>query len=249
VWDIIKKLRIDGGREYGMSRLNEFCRERGILLEVTAPYTPEENVVSERANGVVATKARCMMKGLPPSLWSEAVKAACHILNRSFCRSVGKTPVEALAKAMGWKVRKPSISHFRAYGCLAYPVIPKEKRVTSEKFADRGEVGVMAGYKGRKIYRIYIPSFCTVIESPHVSFVESSFANFSDDADSVDDAVPTQSGSQIRHLNQESALTQWDDFIPTPSPQPKLENPQPLAPQEEHDEALDDADQPNPAPR
>ncbi len=245
----IKKLHIDGGREYGMSRLNEFCRERGILLEVTAPYTPEEHGVSERANGVVATKARCMMKGLPPFLWSEAVKAACHILNCSFCRSVGKTPVEALAKAMGWKVKKPSISHFRAYGCLAYPVIPKEKRVTSEKFANRREVGVIVGYKGRKIYRIYIPSRCTVIDSPHVSFVESSHANFSDDADSVDDVVPTLSSSQTHRVHQESALTRWDDFAPTPSPQPRLERPQLLAPQEEPDEAQDDAEELAAAPK
>jgi hypothetical protein len=64
----IKKLCIDGGSEYGKSCLNEFCEEKGILLEVTASYTPEEENVSRRVNGVVATKAHYMVKELPPLL-------------------------------------------------------------------------------------------------------------------------------------------------------------------------------------
>jgi transposase InsO family protein len=116
----IKKLQVDGGRDYGVDKLRKFCHEKGIRLEITAPYTPEENSVAELSNGVVLTKARCMTSGLPTYLWSEAAQASSHILNQSFCKAVGMTPVEALDKALGWKSMKPSIAHFRAYSCLAW---------------------------------------------------------------------------------------------------------------------------------
>jgi hypothetical protein len=58
-----------------MSAQEEFCCEKGILLEVTAPYTLEENSITEWANRVIITKAQCIMRGRPSFLWSEALKA------------------------------------------------------------------------------------------------------------------------------------------------------------------------------
>jgi transposase InsO family protein len=46
-WKTIKRFWIDQGREYGMSELDAFCKEKGIILETTAHYTPEQNGISE----------------------------------------------------------------------------------------------------------------------------------------------------------------------------------------------------------
>jgi hypothetical protein len=40
-WKNQKWHPIDGCYEYGMNKLEEFCQEKGIFLEVTAPYTPD----------------------------------------------------------------------------------------------------------------------------------------------------------------------------------------------------------------
>ena len=68
---------------------------------------------------------RTMMneKGLPKYFWAEAVHTAVHILNRCPTKSLkDKTPVEA------WSGIKPSVSHFKIFGCICYAHVPAEKR-------------------------------------------------------------------------------------------------------------------------
>jgi transposase InsO family protein len=49
----IKMFRLDGGSEYGSQKLLNFLQERGIQLEPSVPYTPEQNGVSERSNRTI----------------------------------------------------------------------------------------------------------------------------------------------------------------------------------------------------
>ncbi|WVZ02284.1 hypothetical protein V8G54_023090 [Vigna mungo] len=80
----IKVLRIDGGGEFNSRDMNEFCTGKGIKHEVTAPYTPQHNGLTERRNRMLLDMVRCMLKakGLPKFLWGEAVATATYILNR-----------------------------------------------------------------------------------------------------------------------------------------------------------------------
>ncbi|KAI4380253.1 hypothetical protein MLD38_006466 [Melastoma candidum] len=50
---------------------------------------------------------------LPNYLWGEALKKTAYILNRVPSKSVHKTPFEL------WTGRKPSLNHFRVWGCPA----------------------------------------------------------------------------------------------------------------------------------
>src|SRR5439155_1827611 len=50
--------RLDNGQEYMNQHVETFYKEKGALLEFTAPYTPAQNGVSERTMGLVATMAR-----------------------------------------------------------------------------------------------------------------------------------------------------------------------------------------------
>ncbi|KAL3519543.1 hypothetical protein ACH5RR_017692 [Cinchona calisaya] len=63
----IQILRSDNGKEYNSHQFNSFCEEAGIEHQLTAPYTPEKNGVSERRNRFIMEMARCMLheKNLP----------------------------------------------------------------------------------------------------------------------------------------------------------------------------------------
>lgn len=81
----IKVLRTDGGGEYNSRDFQQFCDQRGLLHEVTAPYTPQHNGVAERRNRTVMNMVRSILRGksLPISLWGEAVNIVVYVLNRS----------------------------------------------------------------------------------------------------------------------------------------------------------------------
>jgi hypothetical protein len=64
----------------------------------------------------------------------------------------------------------PSVSHIRVIGYKTYVLIEKEKRVTSEKLAPRAKVGILVGFKGHYIYRVYIPSKRRVVRTSHYRF-------------------------------------------------------------------------------
>jgi hypothetical protein len=110
-------LRIDRGGEFNSENFGEFCLEQGVRRQLTVPYSPQQNGVVERFNATVVGAARSMLKakGLPNRFWGEAVLTAVYILNRTPTRSVeGATPFEV------WYRRKPSVHHFRTFGCIVY---------------------------------------------------------------------------------------------------------------------------------
>jgi transposase InsO family protein len=49
----LKSLRSDNGGEYKSNEFAQFCRERGIRREFTAPHSPEQNGVAEQMNGTI----------------------------------------------------------------------------------------------------------------------------------------------------------------------------------------------------
>jgi transposase InsO family protein len=95
----VEGLRRDGAREFGSNLFEQWLSNRGIRAEDPAPYTPEQNGLSEKSVDLVCTKARTMLLAtdLPERLWGEAVVTATYLLNRSPSRVLEKrmTPFEA----------------------------------------------------------------------------------------------------------------------------------------------------------
>ncbi|GLU19483.1 hypothetical protein SLE2022_357320 [Rubroshorea leprosula] len=77
----IKCLKTDRGGEYYDP---SYFESTGIIHEITAPYTPQQNGVAERKNRVLTEMVNAMLSnsGLSPGFWGEALLTACHILNR-----------------------------------------------------------------------------------------------------------------------------------------------------------------------
>ena len=44
----MQKIRSDNGKEYTNEIFDKFCEEAGIEHQLTSPYTPQQNGVSER---------------------------------------------------------------------------------------------------------------------------------------------------------------------------------------------------------
>jgi hypothetical protein len=64
-----------------------WVEEEGMTLELSPTNTHESNSVPEHAKQEVINKANAMRQdaGLPPDLWTEVLKAAAYLYNRSPC--------------------------------------------------------------------------------------------------------------------------------------------------------------------
>jgi hypothetical protein len=63
-------------------------------------------------------------KNMPKEFWAEAIDCAVYLLNRYKTSSLENiTPQEA------WSGFKPSVSHLKVFGSVAYAHIPDQKRV------------------------------------------------------------------------------------------------------------------------
>ncbi|MGM9241649.1 hypothetical protein ACTFGL_05175, partial [Campylobacter jejuni] len=68
-------IRSDNGTEFRNSTMEEFCKERGVVQQFSAPGTPQQNGVVERKNRTLIEAARTMLDEakLPTYFWAEAV--------------------------------------------------------------------------------------------------------------------------------------------------------------------------------
>ena len=80
----IKAVRSDRGGEYTSTIFMEYCEERGIRRFLTAPYTPQQNGVTERKNRTILDLVRSMLKSkrMPKKFWAEAVQCTIYVQNR-----------------------------------------------------------------------------------------------------------------------------------------------------------------------
>ncbi|GKA94703.1 retrotransposon protein, putative, ty1-copia subclass [Tanacetum coccineum] len=84
----IKALRSDRGGEYISQEFKDYLKACGIVQQLTPPYTPQHNGVSEKRN-----------------------QSATHILNMVPTKKVDKTPYEL------WYEKVPNLSYLKVWGC------------------------------------------------------------------------------------------------------------------------------------
>ena len=88
----IQIIRSDNGKEYTSDAFNKFCEEAGIQHQLTVPYTPQQNGVSERKNIFIMEMTRCMLheKNLPKRLWG-GIKHCCIPKKLNFYKSLERS--------------------------------------------------------------------------------------------------------------------------------------------------------------
>lgn len=132
-------MQSDNGGEYRSKEFDDLLKQCGIKRRLTAPYTPQQNGVSERKNRSLLDKARCLMMeaNAPAYLWAEAINTANYLINRSPAKALnGSTPYEK------WVSRNPAGNHLHIFGSKAF-ILNKRRR---GKFSPKATQGVFMGY-------------------------------------------------------------------------------------------------------
>jgi transposase InsO family protein len=163
----IKCFRCDNGGEYVNHEVRAYLAERGIRLQLTAPYSPSQNGVAERLNRTLVEHARAMLAAhdLPLFLWPEAVAYACYLKNRSPTAALTGfiTPDEAF-----WK-RKPDVSTLQEFG-IPCEVLKQSKQQQGKLFVKTRPFRFMGLSDESTAWRYYNPEIRQVLTTRNISF-------------------------------------------------------------------------------
>uniref|UniRef100_A0AAV1VBB0 Polyprotein n=1 Tax=Peronospora matthiolae TaxID=2874970 RepID=A0AAV1VBB0_9STRA len=177
----IKFVRHDGAHEFATNSIKTFHEDHGIEQQVTVPYAHQTNGTAERAIRTIVTIGRSLLHHakLEKRFWAEAAMTAIYIKNRLPSPKIDhETPFEIVYKS------KPSVKHMRVFGCRAFILTPREKRL---KWDPKAREGMFMGYEeASKAYRVYDIEAGQVVISRDITFDESTF-DFSMDRPSDDD--------------------------------------------------------------
>ncbi|GJR34394.1 retrotransposon protein, putative, ty1-copia subclass [Tanacetum coccineum] len=160
----IKALRSDRGGEYISQEFKDYLKACGIVQQLTPPYTPQHNGVSERRNRTLLNMVRSMMNltTLPLSFWDYALESATRILNMVPTKKVDKTPYEL------WYGKVPNLSYLKVWGCEALV-----KRDTPDKLQQRSVKCIFIGYPKETMgYYFYFPPENKIVVARYAEFFE-----------------------------------------------------------------------------
>ncbi|GJY43575.1 NIN-like protein [Tanacetum coccineum] len=132
----IKALRSDRGGEYISQEFKDYLKANGIVQQLTPPYTPQHNGVSESRNRTLLDMVRSMMNltTLPLSFWDYALESATRILNMVPTKKVDKTPYEL------WYGKVPNLSYLKVWGCEALVKRVRKAETSRRQFSHIGLV-------------------------------------------------------------------------------------------------------------
>ncbi|GJV69342.1 retrotransposon protein, putative, ty1-copia subclass [Tanacetum coccineum] len=153
----IKSIRSDRGDEYISQEFKDY-------QQLTPPYTPQHNRVSERRNRTLLDMVRSMMNltTLPLSFWDYALESAARILNMVPTKKVDKTPYEL------WYGKVPNLSYLKVWGCEALV-----KRDTPDKLQQRSVKCIFIGYPKETMgYYFYFPPENKIVVARYAEFFE-----------------------------------------------------------------------------
>ena len=174
----LKEFRSDNGGEYVAHYFTDICKERGISLQPTIPYTPQQNGVAERMNRTIMENVRATLHhaNLPLYLWAEAVATIVYV--RNLCPTTSLKDVTPHEKFFG---PKPDVGHLRVFGCQVFMHVPDQKR---KKLEAKAIKGIFVGYPtGSKGYKVFLPKSRKMIRSRDVKFLENTFQHDCDKDD------------------------------------------------------------------
>ena len=142
----IKTVRFDGAKEFTQGSFSAHLVNRGIAMQVTAPYAHSQAGKAERYVRTIEDGVQSLLADakLPPSFWGDAALTTQYLRNRlpTSTLPIDKTPYEIMHGV------KPDISHLRVWGCQCFPAIPPELRI---KGGPRRYEAIFVGYEDNRI--------------------------------------------------------------------------------------------------
>jgi hypothetical protein len=153
--------------------LSKFVIKKGIQWEPTAPYSQNQNGVTERFNRTIISRGRIILlaaPGLSKVLWGEVIATSIYLTNRSLIKALpkGKIPHEILYGIVS------RYKHIKTFGCAAYALKPYTK--DEGKLASRSEKQWLLKYEATTIFRLWDPVKKIVRTSRDVNFNKAELA-------------------------------------------------------------------------
>nr|GEW83852.1 retrovirus-related Pol polyprotein from transposon TNT 1-94 [Tanacetum cinerariifolium] len=148
-WIVLQAIRSNQRGEYLSYKFVNHMKSCGIVSQLTLPYTPQNNMVSERRNQTLLDMVRSMINltTLPKSFWGYALEFTARILNMVPTKKVERTPYKI------WNEKAPKLSYLRVWGCGALV-----KRDTPDKLDPRSIKCIFVGYPKETMgYYFYYP--------------------------------------------------------------------------------------------
>lgn len=179
----IKHIRCDNGGEFSSKYFKEYCVNKGIIIEYTRPYSPQQNGVAERLNRTLYNKARTILleSGLPKELWSEAIMCGAYQINRCPSMAINN---QIPAQIYYGKV---DLKKMRVFGAKAWAIILPR----NNKLYERSQEVRMVGY-AMNGYRLWDPNTNEIIISRDVKFDESQIKyanNINDEENKIENVL------------------------------------------------------------
>lgn len=215
----IHLIRTDFGSELRSTAVDQWMLAKGINFEPSAPYSQEENGIAERKGRTLMERVRCTIigGGIPDELWPEILLAITHISNLLPTSSLnGVSPFEASAQSL------PNLQHLRILGSTVYVFIHEEERnAKSAKWTPRGKRGVLVGYEGGTIYRVYLHDEGKVIRIKDLKIFENADEKENNQVTCYDAIMAPgnqPSGNKSHHTLNPSSLSAppLPPIVPTP---------------------------------
>ncbi|GJU45261.1 retrotransposon protein, putative, ty1-copia subclass [Tanacetum coccineum] len=209
----IKALRSDRGGDYLSQEFLDHLRSRGIISQLTPPYTPQHNGVSERKNQTLLDMVQSMMSltTLPMSFWGYAIESVARILNMVPTNKVNKTPYEI------WHGKVLNLSYLKVWGCEALV-----KRDTPNKRESRSIKCIFVRYPKETMgYYFYYPLENKIFVARYAEFLETRLIKQEASGSIVDfdviqseDAQPSENTSLHQHKVEPDTVEPQTDVIP-----------------------------------
>jgi transposase InsO family protein len=135
----LKAICTDNETKFRNASFDEFCLEHDIDQQFSTPRVPQQNGGVEQKNLTLVEVARTMLDEhrTPRRFWADAISTACYISNRIFLHSILHLTLFEIRFYL-----KPSVSHFRLFGCKCFVL----KCSNLDKFESHSFDGILLGY-------------------------------------------------------------------------------------------------------
>ncbi|CAI7789289.1 unnamed protein product, partial [Closterium sp. NIES-54] len=134
-------LRSDRGGEFLGKEFTDFVDGKGIVHDLTCPYTPQHNGMAEREMRTAVEFVRTMLlhMGVQHHWWHLALRQAVWVMNclERSTTPPGTTPYQLLTG------KKPNLTLARVWGCMVQFMVPEQRR--SGKLAPKARWGLHLG--------------------------------------------------------------------------------------------------------
>ena len=162
----VSYIRSDGGELHTTSEFKNFVKANGITMETSPSEDKEFNGMVERYIQYLRYTTITLMQqaNFPKELTLEALKHACYLKNRVVHSATKKIPY------VMYHDRNVKLDQIYPFGCQV--TIYKHMRSGREKrkqaFVPRGDAGVLVGYDGNTIFRVYNHNTAEIERAYHV---------------------------------------------------------------------------------